>query len=124
MCDFRTPYTHAAASQMWYAKQVYSHLYYSHVLFSHSNATLCALFTFKCAVKSAARLLNVFKCALFKCALFKCAVFNKRAADFGDVIPGVVYVSVLSGWSLLQCVAACCSVLQCVAVCCSVMQCV
>ena len=27
-------------------------------------------------------------------------------------------------WSVLQCVAVCCSVLQCVAVCCSVLHCV
>ena len=36
---------------------------------------------------------------------------------------GVIFAEALSNYSVLQCVAVCCSVLQCVAVCCSVFQC-
>jgi len=60
---------------------------------------------------------------LFWCiqSFFKRVVLQRRPISH---LHSATVSDIICGYSVLQCVAVCCSVLQCVAVCCSVLQCV
>jgi len=59
---------------------------------------------------------------LHACVAACCIVVQCVAVSAPTLILRKTYLQV--GWSVLQCVAVCCSVMKCVAVCCIMLQCV